>query len=181
MRARPPRGKRRCRSGSKGSRFHSSFASFIVFQLVPPASTDSQMVKVPRAARLLAAMMLAVGEPASSAAQCRTNADTASIYRLTINGIFSNADSASLAAHGYPFARPSAVSLITNSATCAAAITAYNAAANTSGTPDSIASAYVFGLGSTGWVVVNPADKAGDYLLYHIFNAGWILKESLGG
>jgi hypothetical protein len=48
------------------------------------------------------------------------------------------------------------------------------------GTPAAITSAYVFAIGSCGWIVVNPIDTSGEFLMYHIFTTTWVLKESLG-
>jgi hypothetical protein len=128
----------------------------------------------------VAAPVVLIGvEPATG--QCRTNADSVATYLRTARGIFASADSVNLVSHGYPFARPAQISPATDTTVCSAAVAAYNAAARVTGTPKAIASAYVFAIGSAGWIVVSPSDTTGEYLMYHIFNSSWVLKESLGG
>jgi hypothetical protein len=113
--------------------------------------------------------------------QCRSNADSVARYLRTARGIFSGADSANLVGHGYPFARPTQITAVADTTVCAAAVAAYNTAAQVTGTADAITSAYVFAIGSSGWIVVNPADTTGEFVMHHIFTTGWVLKESLGG
>lgn len=120
-------------------------------------------------------------DPAPASGQCRSNADSVATYLRTARGIFAGADSANLVAHGYPFARPAQISAVADTTVCAAAVTAYNTAAQVTGTADAITSAYVFAIGSSGWIVVNPTDTTGEFLMYHIFTTAWVLKESLGG
>jgi hypothetical protein len=130
----------------------------------------------------LALGVLVVGMgPEAASGQCRTNADTVATYLRTARGIFAAADSANLVSHGYPFARPAQISAATDTTVCSAAVAAYNAAAQVTGTSNAIASAYVFTIGSAGWIVVSPSDTTGEYLMYHIFDSSWVLKESLGG
>ncbi len=121
--------------------------------------------------------MHALAGPTSASAQaCRTASDTAGSFESQLKSLYTEADSASLVAQGHPYARPTAIALVTDTLVCAAAVTAYNTRPG-----GSISSAFVYRLGTSGYAVVEPMNKAGEWTMMHIYNASWAFKLSVGG
>jgi hypothetical protein len=131
--------------------------------------------------RAILLLIVLVGLPtllptAAVAQACRTASDTAGSFELQLKGLYTNADSTSLVAQGHPYARPTAISLVTDTLVCAAAVAAFNTKPG-----GSISSAFVYRLGTSGYAVVEPIDKAGEWTMMHIYNASWVFKLSVGG
>jgi hypothetical protein len=115
----------------------------------------------------------AVGAQASA---CRTDPDTAGVLVGRLKVAYAVMDTTRLRAQGDPVAVPSDIVLVTDSTTCAAGVTAYNA---TNGR--GVTSAYVVALGESGFVVVDPQDRTGELLMMYVFDSQWRFKTAVGG
>jgi hypothetical protein len=91
------------------------------------------------------------------------------------------ADSTAWQAHGAPFATGSAITLVTDSTTCAAALTAYNTASGRAGTDDAATQVYVARIGTTEYVVMTTQRASGEWVTLYFFDSDWHLKDSLLG
>jgi len=108
---------------------------------------------MPKVVAILSLALSATSRPALSAQRspCLTNADTAATHITQVTMDLTSGDSARLARQGLPY-RPTSISLVTDSATCAAVVHAYN-----STSPDSttmVARAYVLRVGTRNYVAI---------------------------
>jgi hypothetical protein len=86
------------------------------------------------------------------------------------------ADSVAWKANGYPFATGAAISLVTSKSTCSSALAAYNRQSRRAVTQVLVAK-----LGSTGYVVMSPQDRTGEWGSYMWFDTKWSFKGTLAG
>lgn len=100
---------------------------------------------------------------------------------LEVRRIYATADSATLVSSGHPFASGSSVALATSSPTCDAAVAAYNRDTGLAGTPQAVTQLYVLLLGSSGFVVINPAEQAAGRAVFRVYLSDWQLKQTLQG
>lgn len=108
---------------------------------------------------------------------CRAEPDSVAKLTLVVEHVYQWSDSAATVALDLPWTRIQSITLVTDSATCAAAVTAYNTALGTAGTNQADASGYVFALGGAGFAYVRPGDaiEAGLYAVY-LFSPSWVFK-----
>lgn len=128
----------------------------------------------------LAVTTTKAAQASAQSSACRTSADTASLLVNRLKIAYASSDTAYLRTQGDPFAAPSAISLVTNSTTCKAAVSAYNKTHGLSGS-SALKSAYVIALGTAGYVVVNPSETAGEYTLMFVYDAAWKFKRAVEG
>jgi hypothetical protein len=76
-----------------------------------------------------------------------------------------------------PAALPSEIALVSDSATCARALTAYNTRANEEGV--SVTGVYVIAVKDM-YVVSNPQLKAGEFLLHYVFDSAFTFRRVYG-
>jgi hypothetical protein len=91
------------------------------------------------------------------------------------------ADSTAWKANGTPYATGSAITLVTDSTTCASALDAYNTASGRAGTEDAATQVYVARIGTTGYVVTTTQGATGDWLTFYYFDNDWHFKTSAMG
>lgn len=125
---------------------------------------------------------LCIGAAAASLAQgspCLSQPDSVAKFMAKTKRIFEYADSASLVSSGVPWVTPSQVQFVSDSATCAAAVAAFNAAAGATST-EYEAGGYVFSLGGVGYAFVRPGDATeyGTHPIF-IFSPQWIYKGAM--
>jgi hypothetical protein len=72
------------------------------------------------------------------------------------------------------------VSIVTDSTTCEAGLAAYNAQASQSPL-DSVSAVFVVRSGPTRYVVVSPANAAGEFKIYLVFDDQWHFVDSFAG
>ena len=87
------------------------------------------------------------------------------------------ADSSQWKANGFPFATGSAITLVTDTATCSLAVTAYNQASGRAGTARAVTQVYVAKVGSTGYVVTTTQGATGEWTSYLTFDKRWRSKD----
>lgn len=106
----------------------------------------------------------AVSNPALSAqsSPCLTNADTAATHIKQVTMSLTGGDSARLVQQGLPY-RPTGISLVTDSATCAAVVNAYNSTSHDSTTM--VTRAYVLRVGTTTYAAIGE-HRSGVYVYF---------------
>jgi hypothetical protein len=126
---------------------------------------------------LLAALVVAVAcRPPAALGQspvCSTAEPGASLLIGGLRRLYENPaiDSAAWKQGGMPFARGSAITLVTNDSTCAAALQAYN---QLGGSP--VSQVYVAAVGTTGYVVRAPLPGGGSAGMTWL-DSNWIFKS----
>jgi hypothetical protein len=129
---------------------------------------------------LMIAALAVVGGTRNLAAQCRVAADTANLLVKRVRLAYANVDTAFVKSQGDPVAAPSAISLVTKSNTCKSAVSAYNKTHGLTST-NGIKSAYVLVLGTSGYIVINPAQTSGEYTMMFVYDSKWVFKRALAG
>jgi hypothetical protein len=120
----------------------------------------------------------AVGPIAAQTSYCRTNADTAGLFVGGLQRGYQVMDTTYLKAQGQPYAAPAAITLVTQSNTCKAGVTAYNQARGLTGSA-AVTSAYVAALGKRGYVVMDPKEIMGEFTMMWVFDSRWTMKKIL--
>lgn len=113
---------------------------------------------------------------AQQTSYCRTAADTAGSFLASLKGSYDVVDTVWMKSQGQPFAAPTAITLVTQSNTCKAAVAAYNQA---SGITPALTSVYVAALGKQGFVVMNPREQAGEFQAMWVFDTKWAMKQRI--
>lgn len=138
-----------------------------------------------RLLRILAALMLVVAcRPPSVLGQggsCLTSQASADVFLGTVRKLYSQvgADSVQWKATGFPFATGSAITLVTSTATCDSAVTAYNTAAGTTGTQYAVSQLYVARIGTMGHVATPTKGPSNERTTYIWFNNQWDFKQRM--
>jgi hypothetical protein len=105
---------------------------------------------------------------------CRTHADTLASWLGQVKHFYGVADTAQLRSQGTPVTTPASIVAVTDSATCATAVSTYNQLAG-----DSLQSAYILALGSQGFVVIDPSYTRGEWTVLLFYDSQWHLKLQL--
>lgn len=125
-------------------------------------------------------MIVATLSPSGAHAQtsyCRSHPDTAGVLVAGLQGAYGEMDSTVLKSKGLPYAKPTAISLVTSSNTCKSGVNAYNKARGSGGA--ALSNAYVVTLGSNGFVVINPQERMGEFTAMWVFDRHWVYKQRL--
>jgi len=91
------------------------------------------------------------------------------------------ADSIGWKANGIPYATGSAITLVSDSTTCAAALNAYNTTAASEGSTHTATQVYVARIGTSGYVVMTTQFAVGEWTVWYYFDNDWNLKTSVMG
>ena len=114
----------------------------------------------------------------AQASPCLTTEPGASHYLSFVRGSYTSfgADSTLWQAGGSPFSTDSAaITLVTDSTTCASAVTAYNAHYDLAGETAARA-LLVVRVGTSGYVTIDPGDRAGEWIQATYWDANWAFK-----
>lgn len=103
-----------------------------------------------------------------------TSPDTLSEAVRNTRSRYGGPDSATTVGISGRWAPRNQIYAVTDSATCAQGVAAYNAATNT---PGAISQAYVVRVGTGAFVVVDPVAAPSSRHAYWLFNTGWQLQE----
>ena len=138
-----------------------------------------------RLLRIVAAIALAVAcRPPSALGQggaCLTSQTSADTFLSKLRKLYGRvgADSAQWKTAGFPFATGSAITLVSNSATCDSAVTAYNTAEGITGTQYAVSQLYVARIGTMGYVA-SPAQRLNsEWTTYVWFDNTWVFKQRM--
>jgi hypothetical protein len=117
---------------------------------------------------------------AGAESDCLTDVGRGGQVTSRIQHLMLRRDSTYLAKLGLLPADTSDVALVTDGATCDAALSAYNAFMSTQAEP-AVAAVFVVKAGSDRFLVLNPSVAAGAYTYYVIFDSNWnFIKEFAG-
>jgi hypothetical protein len=119
----------------------------------------------------------AAGDPMSS---CLTDVDQGGRAASHIKQLVLRRDSTYLAQLGLLPADPSDVALVTDSATCDAALSAYNAHMSTK-TGQPVAAVFVVKAGTNRFAVLNPSVAVGEFTYFVIFDSSWTFIHEFAG
>jgi D-serine deaminase-like pyridoxal phosphate-dependent protein len=119
----------------------------------------------------------AAGDPVSS---CLADVDQGGRAASHIEQLVLRRDSTYLTKLGLLPADTSDVALVTDSATCDAALSAYNAHMSTkAGRP--VAAVFVVKAGTNRFAVLNPTVAAGEFTYFVIFDSSWTFIHEFAG
>jgi hypothetical protein len=124
---------------------------------------------------ILAGLAAFVIRPASAAAQCRTNADTAAAVVGMIETHLSSADSTDLVSMGLPY-KPSSVTIVSTASVCTSVINSFNALYPNSQKSRRISSAFIV-KADNSYALYRPP-RAGKLDTYFFFNSTFQYKTS---
>ena len=118
------------------------------------------------------------GRLAGQVSSCLTAEPDASNYISVLLGSYTafGADSTLWLAGGSPFSTDSAaITLVTDSSTCALAVAAYNVHYNLAG-GTAVPALFVVRVGTTGYVTIDPNDRAGEWIQATYWDSNWAFK-----
>jgi hypothetical protein len=125
------------------------------------------------------ALTAALGTPGRmDAGPCLTDSDGSLLATRKIQLYMLRLDSTKLATQGLLPADTAAVSIVTDSTTCAGAVAAYNARVSQRPALNIVDAVYVVQAGPSRYVVHSPVNQQGEFTAYMVFENLWhLIKE----